>query len=74
MAQLVRVGKGLCTHYRADGTGLVPAGRPRCEIDGDLSKHVPYYTLSDPRIESRVYDATPGEPTCHWCRTRDLPQ
>jgi hypothetical protein len=73
MAQLVRIGKGARTHYRANGTGPVPAGRARCEIDADLSKPTPHYTLSEPRVESPAYDASPGEPTCHWCRTRALP-
>jgi hypothetical protein len=65
MAQLVIIGKGRRTHYRADGTGMVPAGRSRCEVtkDGDYQ---PYYSLND-RLESPVYEAPPGQPSCHWC-------
>ena len=74
MAELVRVGRGRGTHYRATGNGLVPAGRPRCEVDADLNKHTAYTNLSPPRVESPVHDAPAGEPTCHWCRTRDLPE
>ena len=71
IAELVYIGNGGNTHYRADGTGPVPAGRARCELD-QAGDYEPYYKPSS-RDESPARPAPPGEPTCHWCRTRDLP-
>ena len=71
MAQLVRIGKGLKTHYAANGTGPVPAGRARCELDR-YGNFDPYLELND-KNESPACPAGTGTPTCYWCRTRDLP-
>jgi hypothetical protein len=71
MPQLVTIGKGSRTHLRADGTGPVPAGRARCEIDQD-GNYAPHYALSS-GDESAAYAAPPGQPTCLWCQTRTLP-
>lgn len=65
MAQLVTVGRGLGTHYRANGNGPVPAGTTsegdRRQPQGTRALLLP----NEPRVESPVYDATPAEPTCH---------
>lgn len=71
MAQLVRIGKGRNTHYAPTGTGPVPAGRARCELDR-YGKFDPYLELSG-KSESPASPAGTGSPTCHWCQTRDLP-
>ena len=70
MPRLVQIGRGRHTHLRADGSGSVPEGRARCEIDKD-GRFDPYLEFEG-MTDSSVREVTPGEPTCHWCRTRDL--
>jgi hypothetical protein len=58
-------------HLRADGRGPVPQGRALCELSaaGDFDP----YLSKDRTTPSAVRDAGSGEPTCRWCRTRELP-
>jgi hypothetical protein len=71
MPRLVQIGGGQRTHLRADGTGPVPVGRSRCELSRDGSFDP--YVLKDRTTESRAREIAGGEPTCEWCRTRNLP-
>lgn len=72
MPRLVQIGSGRKTHLRADGTGAVPEGRSRCELTKE-GLFDPYLT-KDGTSESKVREVGSGEPTCEWCRTRDLPR
>lgn len=71
MPRLVMIGHGRHTHLRADGTGPVPAGRARCELSA-TGEFDPYLT-KDGSTESSVREVAAGQPTCEWCRTRELP-
>jgi hypothetical protein len=71
MPQLVRIGAGRQTHYRADGTGPVPAGRARCELSQD-GNFAPY--VDSEENESETHPEPPGQPTCWWCLNRTLPE
>src|SRR4051812_8982254 len=35
MPELVYIGNGAKTHLRADGTGIIPEGRARCDVTND---------------------------------------
>lgn len=69
MPDLVYIGGGRKTHLRADGGGVVPAGRARCEITNDGKTWL--YRDADGH-DSPTRPAPPGQPTCHWCRNRRL--
>lgn len=69
MPELIFIGQGRKTHLRADGTGIVPVGRSRCEVTNDGKQWL--YHGVDGGL-SAVRPAPPGQPTCHWCRNRKV--
>ena len=69
MPGLVYIGGGRKTHLRADGSGVVPVGRARCEVTNDGKAWI-YQDTSG--TDSQTRPAAPGEPTCHWCRNRKV--
>jgi hypothetical protein len=73
--ETVRIGRGRAVHAMADGSGPVPAGRARCELDGE-GRYAPHRYKDDDgnfRDPERISEATPlgvGTVTCKWCLTR----
>ena len=73
--ETVRIGSGRVVHAMADGSGVVPPGRARCERsrDGRYTPHRYKDEEGNFRDPERVSEATPlgiGTVTCKWCLTR----
>jgi hypothetical protein len=73
----VQIGARPAVHAMADGSGPVPRGRARCEIDKRAMTYRPYCEMradglgTDRDHLSRAAPLGPGVVTCPWCLTLD---
>lgn len=73
----VQIGARPSIHAMADGSGPVPRGRARCEIDRRTMTYQPYCEMRadglrvDRDQPSRAAPLGLGVVTCPWCLTLD---